>query len=465
MVCFKKDRMTVFPDHIFKAYDVRGIYPDELNEDIAYCIARAYAMLLQQENPGKHLTLVVGRDMRVSSPALAERVIAGLIDSGVKVVDIGLVSTPTYYFAVAQGGYDGGMQVSASHNPGQYNGLKLVRANAKPVGAGNGMEALTELARAGKFPQPTTKGTVTTKSDEVVADVAAAFSHADVEKIKPMTIVADPANAMGAQYLDAMLAKLPQLTVHKLFWELDGTFPNHEADPFKDENVADLKKAVIEKKADLGIATDGDGDRVFFIDNEGELIDPAIIRGILAKVFLAEKPGSKICYDIRPGRITRDMIEQYGGVPIVTKVGHSLIKAQALKEGAYFAGESSGHFFLNLEYGCFEMPVVMILKLLMEFSQSGQTVADYVRPLRRYFHSGEINSEVPDVAAVLERVAAQYHDGSVSRLDGVTVEYEDYWFNVRGSNTEPKIRLNLEAKTKALMEQKRDEVLTVIRGS
>jgi len=248
-----------------------------------------------------------------------------------------------------------------------------------------------------------------------------------------------------------------------MFWELDGTFPNHEADPFKAENLVDIQKAVIAEKADFGITTDGDGDRIFFIDNEGVLIDPAIIRGILSKVFLAERPGAKIAYDIRPGRITRDMIEQYGGVPIVTRVGHSYIKEQAVKEGAYYAGESSGHFFLNLDYGTFEMPMIMALKLLIEFSGSGQSVADYVRPLRKYFHSGEINSEVADVHATIEGIAEKYNDGKVDRLDGVSVEYDDWWFNVRGSNTEPKIRMNLEAKTKELMEEKRDEVLSVIR--
>jgi len=448
---------------IFKAYDVRGVYPDQLDEAAAEAIARAFVVMRQREIGKDAVTILVGRDMRLSSPSLTEAVIRGLTMQGADVVDIGLASTPTYYFGVAFFDYDGGMQVSASHNPGQYNGLKIVRDHAKPVGSGTGMEELQALAVAGEFPQASRTGTVTQRTDVLEKQVVEELGHGDAKAIKPMVIVADSANAMGSQYLDALFAAAPQLTLHRLFWELDGTFPNHEADPFKDENLVALKAAVREHHADLGIATDGDGDRIFFVDNEGELIDPAIVRGILAQVFLAEKPGAKICYDIRPGRITRDMIEQAGGVPVVTKVGHSLIKAQTLTDGAYFAGESSGHFFLNLPYGCFEMPMIMALKLLMKFSSINGSVADFVRPLRKYSHSGEINSEVADVQAVLETVAARYADGKISRLDGVTVEYDDWWFNVRGSNTEPKIRLNLEARTPELMAAKRDEVLALIR--
>jgi phosphomannomutase len=448
---------------IFKAYDIRGVYPSELDEAAAENIARAFAAMRQQETGKQDVTILVGRDMRVSSPALTAAVIRGLTQQGADVVDIGLASTPTYYFGVAFFGYDGGMQISASHNPAQYNGLKIVRDQAKPVGNGTGMEELKAMVMDQKIPAPTRTGTVSERTDTLAEQLKEEMRHGDPGAVKPMVIVADAANAMGSQYLDQLFSQLPQVTVHRLFWDLDGTFPNHEADPFKAENITALQAAVRDKHADLGIATDGDGDRIFFVDNTGELIDPAIVRGILAQVFLAEKPGAKICYDIRPGRITRDMIEQAGGVPVVTKVGHSLIKAQALVEGAYFAGESSGHFFLNLPYGCFEMPMIMALKLLTAFSKSGQTVEEFVRPLRKYFHSGEINSKVADVPTVLEQIKEKYADGQVNLLDGVSVEYPDWWFNVRGSNTEPLIRLNLEARTQELMEQKRDEVLAVIR--
>jgi phosphomannomutase len=245
-------------------------------------------------------------------------------------------------------------------------------------------------------------------------------------------------------------------------FEIDGTFPAHEADPIKEENLVDLKKKVLEEAADLGIALDGDGDRVFFIDNEGKTINQAIIRGILSKIFLKEKPGSKICYDIRPGKITEDMILENGGIPIVTKVGHSLIKEKALEEGAYFAGESSGHFFLNMEVGCFEVPVIVIGKLLEEFSLKNKPVSKYIKPLEKYYHSGEINSEVADKNEVFKNIERNYSDGEINKLDGISVKYSDFWFNVRGSNTEEKVRLNLEAKSEEIMEKRKKEVLDII---
>jgi phosphomannomutase len=268
---------------------------------------------------------------------------------------------------------------------------------------------------------------------------------------------------MGAQYLEELFKHLPCELI-KMNWELDGTFPAHEADPLKEENLEDLKKKVLETQADFGITTDGDGDRIFFVDNKGQAIDQSIIRGLLSMIFLKEKPGSKICYDIRPGKITQDLIEANGGIPIVTRVGHSLIKEQTLKEGAYFAGESSGHFFLNMPIGCFEVPVIVTLKLLEYFSQSNQTVADTIRPHKKYFHSGEINSVVADKDIVIANLITKFTDGKLNRLDGITIEYPDFWFNVRGSNTEPKLRLNLEAKSKEIMEIHRDEVLKIIRA-
>lgn len=451
-------------ERVFKKYDIRGLYPEEITEDLAYRIGRVFAALRLQEVERETIQIAVGEDKRESTPSLKRSLVKGIRDEGADVVDIGLVSTPTFYFGVAYFGYDGGIMVSASHNPAKYNGFKLVRQNAVPVSADTGIVEIRDRVLGGDFSEKGNKSGALTKNPDVLKkqlEVESTFGNPGA--IKEMNIVADSANGMGALYLDAVFSKLPQVKLTRMYWELDGTFPNHEADPFKEENLGDLKKKVIEQKADLGIATDGDGDRIFFVDNNGELIEPAIVRGILAKVFLAEKPGAKIAYDVRPGRITRDMIEEYGGIPIVTRVGHSFIKEQAIKEGAYFAGESSGHFFLNLDYGCFEMPMIMILKLLREFSESGKTTAEYVRPLRRYFHSGEINSEVEDVDAVLEKIADAYKDGAVSRLDGVTVEYEDFWFNVRGSNTEPKIRLNLEATSREIMEEKRDEVLKRIR--
>lgn len=450
---------------IFKAYDIRGVYGSELTEDIAYKTARALAQMIAGEQSGKKLQLVVGSDMRLSSPSLKQQVIQGILDEGHDVVDVGLVSTPAFYFGVAKYGYDGGLMVSASHNPPQYNGLKLVRAGGVPVSRDTGIMELRDQVMANKnFFNKKTGGIVTQRDNIVVNDVVEAIQFAGTHNIKPFKIVADAANAMGATYLRELFKHLPGELIEMNF-ELDGTFPAHEADPFKEANNQALMQAVVSQQADLGIATDGDGDRIFFVDNEGKMIEPAMVRGIMAQLFLEQFPGSTVCYDIRPGRITRDMIKRYGGIPSVTKVGHSLIKEQAIKEGAVFAGESSGHFFVKLPHGMFEAPCIIVLKLLQYFSRSDKPVADQIRPLRKYFHSGEINSTVADKAAVMAQIKTQYAPAAqaVSELDGITIEYPDYWFNVRGSNTESLLRLNLEATTAELRDRKTKELLAIIR--
>ncbi|HLD21670.1 MAG TPA: phosphomannomutase/phosphoglucomutase [Patescibacteria group bacterium] len=456
---------------IFKAYDIRGVYEKELTEEIAYRIARSYATLIQnekkQEEGGEALTIVVGKDMRLSSPSLSAEVIRGLCDQGMHVVDIGLVSTPAFYYAVAKYGYDGGLMISASHNPAQYNGIKIVRAGAVPVSKDTGIFTIRDMVldEGTIFEDPAQKGTVSKRDDIIVEQVKSEMEFAGIKGIRPLRIIADAANSMGVTYLRELFSHIP-CTLIDMNFELDGSFPAHEADPFKEENNRALMKRIVDEKADFGIATDGDGDRIFFFDNEGKLIDPAIVRGLIAQLFLKENPGATICYDIRPGRITRDLIEQAGGKPSVTKVGHSLIKEQAIQEGAVFAGESSGHFFVKMDYGMFEAPVIVSLKLLQFFSVSQATVAEQVRPYRKYFHSGEINSTVNDKNAVMKKIFETYGPQAkeISELDGVTIEYDDFWFNVRGSNTEPLLRLNLEARTKELQEEKTAEVLRIIRG-
>ncbi len=454
--------MPINPN-IFKAYDIRGIYGQDLDDGTAYRLGRAYVELRRAESEQNSFTFVVARDMRTSSPQLKAALIKGLTEGGANVVDIDLASTPTFYFAVANYNYDGGIMVSASHNPKEYNGFKLVRPKAVPISGNTGMMILRDKVIANNFSESKKIGAVTAKGDVLIEQVKQNLKFADLNRIKKLKVVADTANGMGAQYLEALFAELPCELI-KMNFELDGSFPNHEADPLKDENNLELQKLVVAEKADLGIAVDGDGDRIFFIDDTGKTIEPSIIRGILAQIFLRDKPGAKIAYDIRPGKITPDMITEAGGIPIITPVGHSLIKEIALKESAYFAGESSGHFFLNLPIGCFEMPLIMILKLLVEFSQSGKSVSEYIKPLKKYSHSGEINSTVVDKNLVFAQLKKKYKDAKINELDGVTITYPDFWFNVRGSNTEPKIRLNLEATSKKLMEDKRDEVLKIIRG-
>jgi phosphomannomutase len=449
---------------IFKAYDIRGLYNIDFDDQAAYEIGLAYSRMRKNELQKEDgLKIVVGCDMRVSSPALKNRLTQGLTDGGMEVVDIGLSSTPTFYFAVAHYEYDGGILVSASHNPKEYNGFKLVRAKASPIGENTGIHDLKDLVMEGKIEKAPQVGKVVQKEGVLADQVAHDLKFADLSKIKKMKIAIDPANAMGILYFDELFKHVPGEII-KMNWELDGTFPSHEADPLKPENMEALCEKIRETGADLGIATDGDGDRIFFADNLGERLDPGITRAILCKLFLREKPGSKIAYDIRPGRITPDTIVENGGIPVVTKVGHSLIKEQAVREGAYFAGESSGHFFLNMEEGCYEIPMIVTLKLLEELSQSGMSFSDYINPYKKYFNSGEINSEVADAQKKIEEIKEKYADGKQNDIDGVLVEYDDWWFNVRPSNTEPVLRLILEARTKELMEEKRDEVLGIIRS-
>lgn len=448
---------------IFKAYDIRGIYGEDLDEEVAFRLGRAYSELRQEELKKEKINIVVAQDMRLSSAALTNALIKGLIAGGVNVVNIGLSSTPTFYFGVAYFNFDGGIIVSASHNPAEWNGFKITREKAMPLSGETGMAILRDKVMANRFKTAPAPGQVYFKDDVLKTQIEYDMNFADIKNIKKMKVVVDSANGMGSQYIEPLFTYLPCELVRMNF-ELDGTFPAHEADPLKEANLADLQQKIIDVKADFGIATDGDGDRVFFVDNTGKTIGQALIRGLLAKIFLREKPGSKIAYDIRPGKITLDMILENGGVPIITRVGHSLIKEQAIKEGAYFAGESSGHFFLNMPIGCFEVPNIVILKLLEEFSLANMPISEFIKPYQKYFHSGEINSTVNDKEAVFKKLEAEYSDGFISKLDGVTIEYPDFWFNVRGSNTEPKIRLNLEAVSQEIMESKKKEVLRIIRS-
>jgi phosphomannomutase len=449
-------------DGIFKAYDIRGVYPEEVNEEVAYRLGRAFARMIFEETKKTEIKIVVSRDMRLSSPELSESLIKGLTDQGANVVDIGLASTPTFYFGVAKFGYDAGVQVSASHNPKQFNGFKMVRQNAIPVSGETGIMDLRDQVVENNFKEVAKKGTVEKLDNVLDEHVAFSLNYNGQEKIKPLKVVVDAANSMGGPMIEKLFEKLPCELV-KLNFELDGTFPAHEADPLKDENNKQLQEKVKEEKADIGIALDGDADRIFFIDNEGKTVEPAIIRGILAQVFLRKNPGAKICYDIRPGKITIDMIKEAGGEPVVTRVGHSLIKEKAREVDAVFAGESSGHFFLKMPFGMFEEPLTMILKILEELSTAGKSFAEFIKPLMRYFHSGEINFEVADKQVVFDKLKAKYGANLQYDFDGLSFEWPDWWFNVRGSNTENKVRLNLEATTEEIMKEKREEVSTLIK--
>lgn len=452
---------------IFKAYDIRGIYPEQLNEQAAYAIGRGFSSLLKKRLPGEALKVAVGCDMRLSSPALKAEVLRGLSDSGIDADDIGLVSTPTFYFAVGYYGYKHGMQISASHNPKQWNGLKLVINNIM-VNADNGIKELQEIINSGSFvPDASEKGKISRRSeDEIVADeVADQISRIDISKIKPLKIVVDAANGTGSLDMSVLFKKLP-CKIIEMNYQPDGTFPAHEADPMKPENIKDLCARVVAENADLGIAIDGDADRYFFIDETGKNIQQGILRGIMAQIELVENPGATVAYDIRPGKITLDMINEYGGKPLLTRVGHSFIKEQMIKEGAIFGGESSGHYCYKLPYGTFEAPIVEVTKFLKFISEQNKPVSQIIRPYDKYFHSGEINMHLESrelAEKKIEEVKKHFADGKINMMDGLSVEYPDFWFNLRPSNTEALLRLAIEGITPEIVESKKQEILELLK--
>lgn len=452
---------------IFKAYDIRGVYPEQLNEAAVYAIGRAYATLLQQENPGKQLTVAVGADMRTSSPSLKKQVTRGLTDSGLNVVDIGLVSTPTYYFAVGFFNYDGGIQVSASHNPKEYNGLKPVRRGAVALSGETGIQELYRIITAESFtPLTTHKGQVETKTDVSQTAIREYLNLAGPAPIKPFKIVIDVANAMGVTDYGVLFPHLP-VTLVKMNFELDGTFPAHEADPIKEENTADLRQRVVNEGADLGIAADGDSDRVFIFDEQGRVVPSPILYTLLAELELQQYPAAKYAYEIRMGRLVEDLFKDRPGQLVQTPVGHSLIKKVMTDQDAIFGGEISGHYFFKMPFGTFEAPPLLVVKFLQFLSQQNQPLSEVVDRYRRYVASGEINTRMESRALIeqkIQLIKQKYSDGQQLFIDGIKVDYPDYWFSIRASNTEPVIRLLVEASDEDIMEAKRDELLSIIRS-
>ena len=446
---------------IFKAYDIRGVYPTSLNEELAEKIGRAFARLIKAENQGKQVNILLARDMRLSSPGLAIKVIEGLLKSGVNVIDVGLASTPTFYFSVGYYGFDAGIQISASHNPPEYNGFKMVRAGGVPVSEASGIVQIRDWVVEDKW-EDTESGKLETKTGVLDDLMREQKKWVDWTKMKQFKIAVDTANGMGGLDIPAMF-RGSSCDLIKLNFDLDGTFPVHQADPLKEENLAWVKKAVLENAADLGIAVDGDGDRYFFVDEKGNAVKQDVLRGLVAQMMLARYPGEKMGYDVRPGRATIDLILAGGGIPVENRVGHSLIKEQMLREKIIFSGEISGHYFFKQDYGTFEAPTILVGLILEHLTRTGQKMSELWEPYDIYFHSGEINSDVSNKAEMIAAIEKKYGDGKVSHLDGISIEFPDYWFNVRPSNTENKLRLNLEARSKEVMEQKRDEILALIR--
>jgi phosphomannomutase len=443
---------------VFKAYDVRGIYPSELDEEGAYAIGRAYA---EQFEPK---AIAVGRDMRVSSPSVAEAVIRGASEAGTEVLDIGLVGTEMLYFAVGDLGLDGGVAVTASHNPKEYTGMKVVRRGALPVGGDSGLLDIRDRALALSGPVRGQTPGVSRKVDVYPAFVDKVLSFIDVSAVKPLRVVIDAANGMAGAMLPPVLDRLPVEAV-RCFFEPDGSFPNHEPNPLLPENREFIMSKVLEEKADLGIAFDGDADRCFFVDDTGAFVPGDFVTALLAESMLEKEPGATIIYDVRASWAVRDVVERAGGTALANRVGHAFIKLRMREVDAVFAGEVSGHYYFR-DFSQADSGVIPALLMLEQISKKGAPLSEILRPYReRYFLTGEINSRVDDVAVKLQELKEHFEpEGEVSHLDGISITAKDWHLNVRPSNTEPLLRLNLEALDPELLERKRDEALAVIRS-
>ncbi len=443
---------------VFKAYDVRGLYPTELDEAGARAIGRAY---VEQFEPRR---IAVGRDMRLSSPSMAAAAIEGATSAGADVLDLGMVGTEMVYFAVGRLGLDGGIEVTASHNPKEYTGMKIVRRGALPVGGESGLLEIRDRARAEEQNAPPAERGHVEPYDIWPEYVESVLSFIDVSAVKPLKVVIDAANGMAGVMLPPVLERLP-IDARTYYFEPDGTFPNHEPNPLLPENREFIVERTLEEDADLGVAFDGDADRCFFVDDTGEFVPGDFVTALLAESMLEKEPGAKIIYDVRASWAVPETIKNAGGVPLINRVGHAFIKHRMRKEGALFGGEVSGHYYFR-EFSQADSGVIPFLLMLELISKRGKKLSELLAPFReRYFLTGELNTPVADVALKLQELKERFGaDGRVSHLDGLSVEFDDWHFNVRPSNTEPLLRLNLEALSKEQMERKRDEVLSVIRS-
>jgi phosphomannomutase len=444
---------------IFKAYDIRGVVPDELDAPIAYRIGRATARFIGTD------TLVIGRDARRSSPELFEAALRGVCDEGVDVIDLGLVSTPMVYFGVDQLAAGGGLMLTASHNPGHYNGFKICREHAIPIGEDTGLKQIEAIASEidpGDAPKARRGNVRDVDLRELYVDHVLSVGAGRPS----LKIAIDCGNGMASVGLDPLLARL-DLEVERLYFEPDGTFPNHEADPLKLENLRDVCDAVIRTGADLGVAFDGDGDRAVFVDDTGEPIPSDLLTGLLSRYQLARNPGGRVLYDLRSSRVTAEEIEAAGGVPEMCRVGHSFVKARMREVDAIFAGELSGHIYFRFSPTLVaDDGTAALVAILDVLANEAESLSALIAPLRRYSASGEINRRVADIPGILAAIEAE-HGGAdeISHLDGLLVRYPDWWFNLRPSNTEPVLRLNLEANTESEMIVKRDALLARIGGA
>lgn len=448
---------NTFDTSIFKSYDVRGIVGKQLTPEVAYLIGRAFVQALGRTN------ICIGRDMRPSGEALLEALTRGATDGGANVTHIGLISTDALYFAVGHYGFDGGVMITASHNPAEYNGLKFCREQAQAISLDTGLGDVRDLALSGDFAEPSRKGTVSER--EVLDDFGkhcVSFIR-DVAKIKPYKIAIDAGNGMAGLTVPYVFKYLPQIEVIPLYFELDGTFPNHPASPIEDENKEDLRKAVLQHSCDLGAAFDGDADRMFIVDEQGGFPDGSIVTAAVGVATLKKYPGSKILYNLICSRSVPEAILAHGGVPVRSQVGHSLIKPEMREQNIPFGGEHSGHFYFRENWFA-DSGMIALLQCLDLFSEIDGPVTHAIAPYNTRFRSGEINLPVADADHAMRALQDRYASAKIDHLDGVTIEYPDWWLNVRKSNTEPLLRLNVEGDTRELMEKARDEALAIIKG-
>jgi phosphomannomutase len=451
---------------IFKAYDVRGIYPDQMDEELAYRIGRGFARVLSdlQDVPVGDLRVALGRDMRLSAPAMSEAYARGMSDEGADVLDVGMAGTEMVYWTVGSRELDGGLMCTASHNPAAYTGAKLVKRGAIALSGDSGIGELKQIVSSGEPGPPSDeRGSIATE-DVAEPFREAALGYIDASAIKPLKVVLDGGNGMAGPMVSPLLDSFP-IEQERTYWEPNGEFPDHEPNPLLEENRRFIIEKVRETGADLGIAWDGDADRCFFIDDTGEFVAGDFLTALLAESILRKEPGATILYDVRASRAVRDVVERAGGTAHVNRVGHAFFKTRMRDTGAAFGGEVSGHYYFR-DFYCADsgtLPALLMLELL---SVEGRRLSELLEPLRsKYFISGEINSEVEDQEGKVNELAERYSDGEVSWLDGISVDYPDWHFNVRPSNTEPLLRLNLESvKSEEHMRQKLDEVLSLIRS-
>ena len=443
---------------IFKAYDIRGTYPDQVNEEIAFRVGYHFRDLLDDEDMARGSCVVVSRDMRSHSVPLATALKRGLRARGIAVIDIGVADTPQNYFAIGHLGVSGGIQVTASHNPSVYNGFKMSRRDAIPVSYETGIAELERLV---------TSSTVSLSLDPVAGETSQDVfgDYTDhvlsmVERSEPrLKLAADAANGMGTLYLP-ILERL-NVDLVPLYFELDGTFPNHEANPLKAENLVDLQRAVRKHGCDLGVAFDGDADRAMIVDGDGSVVTADLVTALLAPRFLRGEPGAVIVYDLRSSWATKEAIAEAGGQPVRERVGHSFIKKTMRDHGSPFGGELAGHLYYRCNYTA-DSSILTVIEVLNLLRETGRPLAELAAPLHRYHGTGEINFHVDDKDGMIRRLAGAFGDGEIDYLDGITVQYADWWFNVRPSNTEPLLRLVLEARTRELMDAKKALLLSYL---